>query len=113
MGTNGTIEWAPPRLADDWTFIEFTCLGPVEPGRLASIGLPVETDDRTDKGLIISGAGPIWLYAHLTHLAHKFAWVATYEPRVAAAIVVQSHTSGGPRVGDTVSVNPSGAGAGS
>jgi len=43
------------------------------------------------KGLVISGRGPIWLYAALIHEAHPFKWIATYDPRLDGAVIVASH----------------------
>jgi CRISPR-associated Csx3 family protein len=45
-------------------------------------------------GAIFEGAAPIWGYAMLCHAGHKLAWVATYDPRLRAGIVVQSHWPG-------------------
>lgn len=69
---------------------------------LREVQLPPEVLGREDRGLIIGGKGPIWLYAHLTHLAHTFAWVAVFEPRLRRAVVVQRHTKDSPRVGEVL-----------
>jgi CRISPR-associated protein Csx3 len=61
----------------------------VELANLTSLSLPSGMDFK--KGVVITGRGPIWLYATLTHLCHSFVWVATYDPRI-GAIVVQSHS---------------------
>lgn len=44
------------------------------------------------KGVILSGRGPIWLYGFLIHFYHPVKWVATFDPRLQAAVVVESHT---------------------
>jgi CRISPR-associated protein Csx3 len=43
-----------------------------------------------DKGIILSGRGPIWLFARLIHHYHPTKWVAVHDPRI-GYIVVQSH----------------------
>jgi len=45
-----------------------------------------------NKGVILSGRGPIWLYGFLIHFYHPTLWVATYDPRLNGAVVVESHT---------------------
>lgn len=74
--------------------------GILEHERLPEVCLPVEVHGREDRGLIISGRGPIWLYAHLTHLAHTFAWLGIYDPRHQGAVVVERHTETAPSVGE-------------
>ncbi len=69
---------------------------------LSHIRLPDDVAGREDRGLIISGRGPVWLYAYLTHLAHAFAWLGIYEPRHQGAVVVERHTRVAPAVGEIV-----------
>ncbi|MBK6900374.1 MAG: CRISPR-associated protein Csx3, partial [bacterium] len=95
------IRWSV-QIAENWTLIEFFTEGLLDRRKLNEIRLPDELSQRTDMGLIISGPGPIWLYAYLAHLAHHFAWVATYEPRLRGAVIVQSHITGGPVPGDII-----------
>lgn len=97
------IDWHVRR-GSGWSLIEFTLPRPLGPDDLAQVRLPNEVTGRTNEGLIISGRGPVWLYAHLTHLAHIFPWVATYEPRLHGGVVVESHVSQGPEVGDVIEV---------
>ncbi len=61
----------------------------IEPSDLANLELPSGID--TTGGIILSGRGPIWLYAHLVHELHPTAWVACYDPRL-GAIVVSTHS---------------------
>ena len=61
----------------------------VEPADLTSLSLPEGMDFK--KGVVITGRGPIWLYATLVHLCHSFPWVATHDPRN-GYVVVQSHS---------------------
>jgi CRISPR-associated protein Csx3 len=41
-------------------------------------------------GVILSGRGPLWLYARLIHHYHPARWIAIHDPRL-GYIVVQSH----------------------
>jgi len=41
--------------------------------------------------LVISGRGPIWLYCYLTHFYHVCRAIAVFDPRFQAAVVVQTH----------------------
>lgn len=45
------------------------------------------------KGVILSGRGPIWLYCFLTHFYHPTKFIATYDPRLEGAVIVERHTS--------------------
>lgn len=45
----------------------------------------------SDKGLVISGKGPIWGYGMILHKAHATPWVAFADPRLQGAVVVESH----------------------
>lgn len=58
---------------------------------------------RSSKGVVLSGRGPIWLYARLVHEYHPTAWVGTYDPRLEGAVVVAAHVPG-MHVGDVVPV---------
>ena len=55
------------------------------------------------KGVVLSGRGPIWLYARLVHEYHPAAWVATHDPRLGGGVVVESHVPG-VKVGEVVPV---------
>ncbi len=73
---------------------EFNLNKNLEPEDLKSIVLP----DPVKKGfsakvLILSGRGPVWLYAFLTHYFHPCKAIAVYDPRLDKAIIVESHTS--------------------
>ncbi|MCS6781942.1 MAG: CRISPR-associated ring nuclease Crn3/Csx3 [Gloeomargarita sp. SKYG98] len=45
-----------------------------------------------DQGIVLSGRGPIWLFCYLAHHFHPAKWVATHDPRLGGAVVVQAHT---------------------
>jgi len=55
------------------------------------------------KGVVLSGRGPIWLYCYLTHHYHPTKFIATFDPRIGAAIV-ESHTPDY-KVGEIIKVN--------
>lgn len=81
---------------------EFTILSPdgiLAPSQLTKIQLPPELNGKNSSGVIFSGRGPVWLYAHLVHLAHPYAWVAVHEPRLGQGIVVTRHTPDSPGIG--------------
>jgi CRISPR-associated protein Csx3 len=61
----------------------------IEPADLQGVELP--SGIRFDQGIVLEGRGPIWLYSTLTHLCHPAVWVACYDPRLAGAVVTQSH----------------------
>ncbi len=76
--------------------------GLLEPGDLVRIDLPgIDIADKA-KGLVLSGRGPIWLYALLVHLAHPYAWVGVFDPRLESAVVTQRHRSDAPPLGSLV-----------
>jgi len=56
------------------------------------------------KGVILSGRGPIWLYCYLTHYYHPTKFIATFDPRIGGAIIVESHSQNY-RVGKVIKVN--------
>lgn len=56
------------------------------PDDLQALTLPSGID--ATGGVVISGRAPIWLYAYLVHELHPTAWVATYDPRLGAVVVV-------------------------
>lgn len=72
--------------------------GTIEPADLSQLRLQ-EVD--YSKGVIISGRGPMWLYAYLVHAYHPAAWVAVFDPRI-GAVVVQNHIPTGPSPGSTI-----------
>lgn len=90
-------------LTEVYSFCHFTIeddiLGPED---LPYCSLPAEVLDRQHLGLIISGRGPVWLYARLVHEAHPFAWVATADPRLQGAVVVTRHRKDSPPIGSII-----------
>jgi len=67
--------------------IELNC--PIEPEELKTIKPPLLYGT---KGVILYGRSPIWLYCYLTHYYHIMKFIATYDPRVGGAVIVESHT---------------------
>lgn len=79
----------------DFTFVEFALKENITPEDLPQIIQEFEkklTSVKRSKGIIISGRGPIWLYATLVHYLHPFLWIATYDPRLDGGVVVATHT---------------------
>ena len=89
------------RNESNYTFIEFSIKGElIRYQELNTISLPPNLDRR--RGLVISGKGPVWLYAFLVHLAHEFAWVAVNDPRLGGGITVMNHLPDGPSPGTLI-----------
>jgi len=72
-----------------WAMLEFKLEEPLAPRDLESLE-PPRVDG--EKGVILSGRGPIWLYCYLAHHYHPTKFVAAYDPRFGGAVVVYSHT---------------------
>lgn len=87
---------------DSVTVVAFAIEGGVcEPADLASINPP---DVDGTKGVVISGRGPVWLYAALAHHYHVCAWVGTFDPRLGGAVVTSRHSPTAPAVGTVVTL---------
>ena len=70
--------------------IHFELSEPISPQELPEI--VKEFPVMGGEGLIISGRGPIWLYAAVLHkYMHTFAYVAVYDPKLRGAVVVATH----------------------
>jgi CRISPR-associated protein Csx3 len=88
---------------NNWTLLTFKLQGDlIDAAELKDVALPGSTASRRHLGLILSGRGPVWLFAHLMHLAHPFAWVATYDPRLNGAVVVSRHVTSAPGLGEVI-----------
>ena len=72
--------------------------GTCDPADLKSLAIPTV---KGNKGVILNGRAPIWVFGTLIHHFHPTAWVATNDPRQGGAIVVESHKSG-VAVGDII-----------
>jgi CRISPR-associated protein Csx3 len=84
--------------------------GIITPNHLKSLSPPDPiTQNFAHLGVILSGRGPVWLYGFLVHYYHPTKWVATYDPRLQGAVVVESHTPE-VQVGDIIPLeNPTNA----
>lgn len=91
---------------DEYQLLHIVLHEPVistEDGR--SLALPAEL--RWDRGIILNGRAPIWIYGILIHRCHPARWIATVEPRRNAAVVVAQHDRSAPKVGTTIPLAPS------
>ncbi len=95
------------------------CPSPFGPARLVEFELPGGATTPQDfaaavaanigmfvapgRGVILSGRGPVWGYAMMVHAAHPSPWVATADPRLEGAVIVQSHRPG---VSDGTLISP-------
>lgn len=87
------MEWSVQNFKK-YTFIKFDISNntTIQPSTLKYLTPPnLVAQNLAHLGVVLSGRGPIWLYAYLTHYYHPTAWVATYDPRLSGAVVVQSH----------------------
>jgi len=82
-----------------FTVVEFELDGGViEVKELPELRAP-EVDYQ--KGVILSGRGPVWLFATLAHAYHPALWVGCFDPRLGGGVVTQSH-SPAIKVGDVI-----------
>lgn len=86
---------------EEYVIIHFKLEVPILPEILQNINPPKVNNT---KGIILSGRGPIWLYSYLTHHYHPTKFIATFDPRMGGAIIVESHTQGY-KSGDIIEVN--------
>jgi CRISPR-associated protein Csx3 len=92
----------------DYTIISWSSINEVfETQELRQLSPPNPiAENFAHKGVILSGRGPVWLYCFLTHFYHTTKFVATYDPRLQGAVVVESHGSEY-KVGDIIPVDSS------
>lgn len=90
---------------EKYYIINFKLKDNIEPSLLKQIKPP---KINLRKGLIISGRGPIWLYAFLVHHYHPTPFIAIYDPRL-GAVVIQSHSTK-IKVGDVIDISLDGEG---
>ncbi|MHA1506252.1 MAG: CRISPR-associated ring nuclease Crn3/Csx3 [Candidatus Asgardarchaeia archaeon] len=72
----------------EYTIVHFELETIIEPAELSTVKPPKVNPT---KGVILSGRGPIWLYCFLVHHYHSTKFIATYDPRLGGAVVVESH----------------------
>jgi len=85
---------------EGYTLVHFELEGNITPEILREIKPPKVVGT---KGVVLSGRGPIWLYCYLVHHYHPTRFIATYDPRIGGAVVVESHTE--EKVGEIIKVN--------
>lgn len=87
----------------DYQLLDFKILGDglIKPCNLNNLELP--QDLISNKGVVISGKAPIWLYAYIIHELHSFAWIATFDPRI-GAVVVQNHIPQGRNISEIIPI---------
>ena len=91
----------------DFAIISFSLSENVSASDLSKLSPPDPIGGNfADKGVVLSGRGPIWLYCFLTHFYHPTKFIATYDPRLKGAVVVESHGSKY-KVGDIIPVESS------
>jgi len=83
-----------------YTIVSFTLSEPISPSTLREITPPTV---RGNKGVVISGRGPIWLYCYLTHYYHYCTFVAIHDPRL-GAVIVETHTTDA-KVGEILQID--------
>lgn len=83
----------------DFVIVEMELGGAITPDELAQITLPPVPPQ---KGVILSGRAPIWLYVFLAHHFHPARWIAVYDPRIGAIVVESHHPT--KRVGEVVQI---------
>lgn len=76
---------------EKFTLVSFEIPDILTPGDLTALSPPKVNGA---KGVVLSGRGPIWLYCFLTHFYHPTKFVATYDPRLEGAVIVEKHASG-------------------
>jgi len=79
---------------------------PLEPSALGMVTLPVNPDRVADGGVIISGRGPLWLFAHLATRLRSARWIGVYDPRFEGAVVVAAAADSHVQPGDVVDCAP-------
>ncbi len=90
---------------ENYGILKFSLDGSISPKDLIEL-IPdyAQSSLFSGKGIILSGKGPIWLYGYLVHYYHATKWVATYDPRLSGAVVVESHVSD-VNVGDIITLD--------
>ena len=64
--------------------------GTCTPSDLKSLQIP---NVGGNKGVILNGRAPIWVFGTLIDHFHATRWIATNDPRLSGAVVVESHIS--------------------
>jgi CRISPR-associated protein Csx3 len=90
------------QIFEDFMLIEFSIDEDFSPAQLRALDPPDPVKERfAQLGVILSGRGPVWLYGYLIHFYHPTKFIATYDPRLEGAVVIESHGSKH-KVGDVI-----------
>jgi CRISPR-associated protein Csx3 len=85
--------------------IHFILKRELEPEDLKKISPPDPIKNNfSDKTIILSGRGPIWLYGFLIHYYHPVKAISIFDPRYNAAIIIESHFKKY-KIGDIIKTN--------
>jgi CRISPR-associated protein Csx3 len=84
---------------DSYTVVDINIEGGTcAPDDIKTLNIPTV---KGNKGVVLNGRAPIWVFGTLIHHFHATQWVATNDPRQGGAVVVESHKSG-VSVGDII-----------
>lgn len=87
-----------------YVILHFTC-GILEPGELSNYSpLDPVKSNFSNLGVIIKGAMPLWLMSFYTHVLHTTRFIAVYDPRIVAAVVVATHAKE-QKIGNTIQIS--------
>jgi CRISPR-associated protein Csx3 len=75
--------------ADEYTLVSFEISDALIPEDLSMLSPPSVNGA---KGVVLSGRGPIWLYCFLAHFYHPTKFIATHDPRLEGAVIVERHS---------------------
>lgn len=85
---------------EEWNLVCFDINDSISPNDLKFMKPP---DISGVKGVILSGRGPVWLYGYLIHFYHPTKFIATYDPRLGGAVIVETHSKEY-KVGDVIQI---------
>jgi CRISPR-associated protein Csx3 len=86
------IEFEIKKVSNEVVMIHFILKRELEPEDLKKISPPDPIKNNfSDKTIILSGRGPIWLYGFLIHYYHPVKAISIFDPRYNAAIIIESH----------------------
>jgi CRISPR-associated protein Csx3 len=89
---NDFIEFEIKKVSNQVVMIHFILKRELEPEDLKKISPPDPIKNNfSDKTIILSGRGPIWLYGFLIHYYHPVKAISIFDPRYNAAIIIESH----------------------
>lgn len=95
------VKYEVKNLKDDLVMLDFSIEGGVLGVEELEQAVNTAPEVPGTKGVCISGRGPMWLYGALVHKYHYTKYVAVYEPRMNACIVVETHVKNR-RIGEVI-----------